>query len=69
MAKEIITKEDQLPADLLDEITASAGEGTVLTVLRCRSRLFGLYKLCLHRLKRRTLVSSKEQTKGMLLIL
>jgi|TARA_R100000781_G_scaffold93882_1_gene58361 hypothetical protein len=28
MAKEIITKEDQLPADLLDEITASAGEGT-----------------------------------------
>jgi hypothetical protein len=28
MTKEIIIKEDQLPADLLDEITASAGEGT-----------------------------------------
>ena len=28
MAKEIITKEDQLPTDLLDELTASAGEGT-----------------------------------------
>ena len=28
MNKEIVTKKDQLPADLLDEITASAGEGT-----------------------------------------
>ena len=28
MKKEIVVKEDQLPVDLLDEITASAGEGT-----------------------------------------
>ena len=28
MNKEIVVKEDQLPTDLLDEITASAGEGT-----------------------------------------
>ena len=28
MNKEIVVKEDQLPVDLLDEITASAGEGT-----------------------------------------
>ena len=29
MNKEIVVKEDQLPTELLDEITASAGEGTV----------------------------------------
>ena len=28
MNKEIVVKEDQLPTELLDEITASAGEGT-----------------------------------------
>ena len=28
MANQVTKKEDQLPADLLDEITATAGEGT-----------------------------------------
>ena len=40
MNKEIVVKEDQLPTELLDEITASAGVGTAFDVPRCRYHLY-----------------------------
>ena len=65
MNKEIVTKKDQLPADLL-MITASAGEGTTFDSSEMQIPFIRIIQAYPHKLIRKTLRLLMVKIRGML---